>query len=207
MMMTTTTTTTTTTLSALVTAPIIAWEPIVTYPEDRISVRKEIIANPYLAVLGTMPTAENANKVRNILSEAKQPISEQGLTRFGSHEIMLNAEHRHLWALWWLQACGEAGKLANATAAKPPTIQWEPKFAYSSIKTTVIEDIKTMPHMAVLGTVPHTDGAEEVRFILKSAQADATAQRLEREGCYKRLTSAENRINWATKWLSELESE
>jgi hypothetical protein len=56
--------------------------------------------------------------------------------------------------------------------------------------------------MAVLGTTPHTDRADEVRFILKSANADASVQRLEREGCEKRLASAESRITWAAAWLA-----
>jgi hypothetical protein len=176
----------------------IAWEPTVPYPENKASVREDIFYNPYLAVLGTIPNAENAGKVRNIFNEAKQTASEQGAARFGSHEIMTRANHRELWAFKWLEACGEPTELANTT---PPTIEWEPTLAYSDHRSTVVNDITTIPYLAVLGTVPHADRADEVRFILKSANADASVQRLEREGCEKRLASAENRIIWAAAWL------
>ena len=183
----------------MATATQFEWEPTVAYPEDKVSVRADITTNPYLAVLATAPSAENAGKVRNIFNEAIQTANEQGLTRFGSHEIMINAAHRSLWAFKWLEACGEPAELAKAT---PPTIEWEPTLAYSDRKSTVIDDITTIPYMAVLGTTPHTDRADEVRFILKSANADASVQRLEREGCEKRLASAESRITWAAAWLA-----
>ena len=185
----------------MATATQFEWEPTVAYPEDKVSVREDIFYNPYLAVLGTIPNAENAGKVRNIFNEAIQTANEQGLTRFGSHEIMTNAAHRSMWAFKWLEACGEPAELTNAT---PPIISWEPTLAYSDHKSTVVNDINTIPYMAVLGTTPHTDRADEVRFILKSANADASVQRLEREGCEKRLASAENRIIWAAAWLGAI---
>ena len=185
----------------MATATQFEWEPTVAYPEDKVSVREDIFYNPYLAVLGTIPNAENAGKVRNIFNEAIQTANEQGLTRFGSHEIMTNAAHRSMWAFKWLEACGEPAELTNAT---PPAIEWEPTLAYSDHKSTVVNDINTIPYMAVLGTTPHTDRAEEVCFILKSAEADASVQRLEREGCEKRLASAENRIIWAAAWLGAI---
>jgi hypothetical protein len=114
---------------------------------------------------------------------------------------MISAEHRSTWAFKWLEACGEPNEVTNTT---PPAIEWEPTLAYSDYRSTVINDINTMPHMAVLGTVPNANHTEEVCFILKSAEADASVQRLEREGCEKRLASAENRIIWAAAWLGAI---
>ena len=64
------------------------WEPTVAYPEDKASVREDIFYNPYLAVLGTIPNAESAGKVRNIFNEAR----------------LASAENRIIWAAAWLGA-------------------------------------------------------------------------------------------------------
>ena len=177
------------------TTQTIAWEPTIPYHEDKITVREEIASTPYLSVLGTVPHPNRADEVRRILREAKATESEQGLARFGSQKIWIRAGHRAIWAQCWLKECGEPVEVVE-TAFK---VDWKPK----KIDDNAISSL--LPCMAVLGTVPHIDRADEVRFIFQQAQADFSTQMLERFGSHERLTAASHRAQWAAAWLRELD--